>query len=464
MSPSRRDFLRQTGCALTAAAFASGLEHFGLIGALAQQAPATDYKALVCVFLNGGNDGNNLVVPLDAEYSAYSTVRSASGLAIPQASLLPVTPATGGRSFGLHPSMPDMQTLFNQQRLAIVANVGPLVEPITRAQYQSSPSKRPYQLFSHSDQVTQWMTSVSTGPAQTGWGGRTADSTAGLNGTTTFPMMTSIAGVNVFVAGLNSRPLAISDARTPLNQVLVLSMSGGTQAERDARRAVMDALRQLDNENQLVNASSDTMTSSLQISQTLSSNPTFAAADFPDTNLGYQLEQVAKIISLRDALGIKRQIFFCSIGGFDTHANQRGANGNTQDNLLTQVSQAIKAFYDKTVQLGVANSVTTFTLSDFGRTLQPAGAGAGVGSDHAWGNHHLVIGGAVRGGDMYGTFPTLALGGPNDTDTRGRWIPTTSVEQYAATLATWYGLSSADLSTVFPLINRFSPTTMTFMT
>ncbi|MGB8509787.1 MAG: DUF1501 domain-containing protein, partial [Pyrinomonadaceae bacterium] len=185
----------------------------------------------------------------------------------------------------------------------------------------------------------------------------------------------------------------------------------------------------------------------------------------PSTSLSRQLLQVARLIkaSIDPTAGInmKRQIFFCSLGGFDSHSSQRSAG--SQDGLLTQVSQAMNAFYNATVELGVANNVTTFTLSDFGRTFQPAGSGAGVGSDHGWGSHHLVMGGAVRGGDFYGRYPTLALGGPDDTDTRGRWIPSTAVEQYAATLSTWYGLSGSDLPAVFPLLNRFSPNNLGFM-
>lgn len=457
---SRRDFLRQTGCALGAAALLSGVEQFGMIDALAQSGGASDYKALVCVFLSGGNDGNNMIVPLDAEFSSYNTVRGPSGLAHTQASLLPISPISG-RQFGFHPNMPEMQSLFNQQKLAVVANVGPLVEPVTRAQYQSSPSKRPYQLFSHSDQVTQWMTSVSTGPAQTGWGGRTADSTNGLNGSATFPMMVTIAGINVFVTGISSRPLAISDARTPLNQVLTLSMSGSS-SDVTARRATFDQLRQLDNGASLIKAASDTTTSAVQTSIALSTDPGLQTA-FPNTTLGNQLKQVAKLIALRNSLNIKRQIFFCSLGGFDHHSNQRGAGGGTQDSLLAQVSQAMNAFYLATIELGIPSQVTTFTLADFGRTFQPAGSGAAVGSDHGWGNHHMVMGGSVRGGDFYGRFPTLALNGPDDTDSRGRWIPTTSVEQYAATLATWYGLSSSDLTTVFPFIGRFASSNMGFL-
>jgi uncharacterized protein (DUF1501 family) len=452
---------------------AAGIRDFGLVHALAQT--ATDYKALVCIFLSGGNDGNNTVVPIDDDgYTRYSNARAASGLALPRAgagSLLPINPSGGGQ-YGLHPSLVELQSLFAQQRLAVVSNVGPLVEPLTKSSYQSGAGRRPFQLFSHSDQVNQWLTSLASDNSQTGWGGRTADRVAPLNGAATFPQMISIAGVNLFVTGATTRPLAIADANTSLTNVLVLNNAvnaGGlsyTTAQNNARRAAFDAIRATDREPTLVRASGDVTTSALQTSVALSAGDSTITTVFPANNsLASQLLQVARLIKLRDALGMRRQIFFCSLGGFDTHNNQMQATQHPL--LLTRVSQAMKAFYDATVELGVADKVTTFTHSDFGRTLQPAGAGAGVGSDHAWGNHHFVLGGAVRGGAFYGQFPTLQLGGPDDTDSgsnpRGRWIPTTSVEQYAATLASWYGLAASDLPVVFPLIGRFATPTLNFM-
>lgn len=466
MATSRRNFLRQTGCLLGGAAIASTLEGFGLMSAYAQSDPG--YRALVCIFLNGGNDSNNMVVPLDAEYSAYQTVRGPSTLAHTQASLLPVNPASG-RQFGLHPNMPELQQLFNvDKKLAVVCNVGPLAEPLTRATYQNGTGKKPLQLFSHSDQVGLWQSSIADGVSQTGWGGRTADRIAYLNGAATFPQVISIAGISLFVTGNTARPLAVNDSRTSLSSVLPLNnAAGATTAETNARRASFDALRTYDLTPLLFKASSDLMTSTLQTSAALSSAPAQNFSNIPDTTLGYQLEQVARLIALRGALGIKRQIFFVSLGGFDTHSNQKVVvNGQPggQDGLLLQVSQAMKAFYDTTVTLGVQDYVTTFTLSDFGRTFQPAGSGTGVvGSDHGWGNHQLVMGGAVRGGDFYGRFPTLALNTGDDADSRGRWIPTTSVEQYAATLGTWYGLLSGDLPLVFPLIGRFPSSNLGFM-
>jgi len=467
MAPSRRDFLRNTVCALGGMALASSVESFGIVNALVPQA-ATDYKALVCIFMNGGNDGNNMFVSLD-QYAAYSAARAASTLAIPQASLLPVSPTNGG-SYGFNPSMPEMKARFDEGRLAVLCNNGPLVEPLTRTTYQNGSGKKPLQLFSHSDQVGLFQTAIANNVSQTGWGGRVADLTATLNGAASFPQNVSIAGINLFLTGIDTRQLAIGDSNTALNNVLPLTMTGST-SEVTARNASFNELRTLDNNFKLIKAASDTRSSALQTRAALASvNPALTTL-FPNTSLGRQLLQIARLIKAGNdpsaGINMKRQIFFAQIGGFDTHSNQHPATLGGQDSLLLQVSQAMNAFYNATVELGVQNNVTSFTLSDFGRTLQPAGSGNGVGSDHAWGNHHLIMGGAVLGGRLYGTYPTLALGGPDDTDggssPRGRWIPTTSVEQYAATLANWYGLSSSDLPAVFPLINRFATPNLGFM-
>ena len=472
MAINRRDFLRSGACAIGGMALASSIDTFSVVHALTPQA-ATDYKALVCVFLNGGNDGNNMFVSLD-QYNGpagslvegYSNVRNASGLGIAQASLLPVSPVSGG-SYGFHPNMPEMRDLFNQGKLAVLCNNGPLVEPLTRTTYQNGTGKKPLQLFSHSDQVGLFQTAISNTVSQTGWAGRLSDRVNGLNGSATFPSNVSIAGVNLLLTGVDTRQLAVADSGTSLANVLQLTMNG-TTAEQNARLATFNELRTLDNNFKLVKAASDTRSSSIQTDNALSSvNPTLATV-FPNTSLGRQLRQVALLIkACKDpsaGINMKRQIFFTQIGGFDTHS----AEIPNQANLLTQVSQALGAFFAATVELGIQNNVTAFTMSDFGRTFQPAGSGVNaVGTDHAWGNNQLIVGGAVLGHTLYGTYPLLRLGGPDDTDggsgPRGRWIPTTSVEQYAATLATWYGLSTADLPAVFPLIGRFSTPNLGFL-
>ena len=455
-------------------ALASSIDTFGVVQALTPAA-ASDYKALVCVFLNGGNDGNNMLVSLD-QYNGpagslvegYSNVRAASGLAIAQASLLPVSPVSGG-SYGFHPNMPEVRDLFNSGKLAVLCNNGPLVEPLTRTTYQNGTGKKPLQLFSHSDQVGLFQTAIANSVSQTGWGGRLADKTLGLNGPATFPSNVSIAGVNLLLTGVDTRQLAVADSNTSLANVLVLNNApGASVSDINSRLASFNELRALDNEFKLIKAASDTRSSSMQTDAALSSvNPTLATV-FPNTSIGRQLKQVALLIkACTDPLAginMKRQIFFTQIGGFDTHSAEIGGQGG----LLTQVSQAIGAFYAATVELGIQDNVVTFTMSDFGRTFQPAGTGvAQVGTDHAWGNHQLIVGGSVLGHTLYGNYPTLRLGGPDDTDggtgPRGRWIPTTSVEQYAATLALWYGLSNADLPAVFPLIGRFATPNLGFM-
>ncbi|HVF44232.1 MAG TPA: DUF1501 domain-containing protein [Pyrinomonadaceae bacterium] len=476
MKTTRRDFLRASGCAAAGAALASTVESFGLVDAYAQGQGG--YKALVCVFLNGGNDGNNMIVPLDQTgFGQYNSVRSPAGLALAQGSLLAVNPPSQGRQFGFHPNMPEMQSLFNQGKLAVVCNTGPLVEPLSRLTYQNGTGKKPLQLFSHSDQVGLWQTSVANAVSQTGWGGRIADRMASVNNPSTFSHSVSINGVNTFLTGATARQLSIADSSTALANILRLEMTGSTN-EVNARRAAFNQIRATDSGARLVKAAADARESALQISQQLALVPARSfGTSFPNpsTPLSRQLLQVARIIAERATFGMKRQIFFVQAFGFDSHTNQRGAGGGTQDTLLQQVSQALGAFHNLLKnELGnpaspffigsdVSQEVTAFTLSDFGRTLQPSGAGAGVGSDHGWGSHHLVLGGAVRGGEFYGAFPTLALGGPDDADNRGRWIPTTSVEQYAATLASWYGLPAGDFPAVFPLLDRFPTANLGFM-
>jgi uncharacterized protein (DUF1501 family) len=450
------------------AALATNMRHFGLVDAMAQQnadAPP-DYRALVCIFLNGGNDGNNTVVPNHtAGYAQYSAARAAQGLAIPQASLLPITPPSIGLNFGLHPNLTELKTLWDQQKLAIVTNAGPLVQPLTRAQYQAG-MPRPMQLFSHSDQSNQHRTAISATAATTGWGGRMADRTGALNPGAAIAMVTSVNGTSLFTAGNTTTPLVVAPAPTPLNQVFALNGFVTGNGEDNARRASMDLIRMMDADRTLVRAASDLTQQAVSVSTQLSSDPPLTVT-FPNTTLGNQLKQVAKLMKFHTQLNMSRQIFYVqSAAMFDTHTSQL----SRQAPLMVELSQAMKAFYDETVAQGIASQVTTFSLSDFSRTLNPTGTGSGAGSDHAWGNHVFVMGGAVRGGDFYGTpgpngtvFPTLVGGGPDDTDTRGRFIPTTSVEMFAATLASWYGVATADIPLVFPYINNFPTANLGFM-
>ena len=321
MSHSRRDFLRTTACALGSFALASSIENFGVVHALTPQA-ASDYKALVMVFLNGGNDGNQMFLDLN-QYNTYSTARNTAGLAIPQANYLPVSPVSGG-SFGFHPNMTEIQGLFNQGRAAVLCNAGPLVEPLTKVQYQGS-GKKPLQLFSHSDQVGLYSTAIANSVAQTGWGGRLADKTNSLNGSATFPSNVSIAGVNLYLTGVDTRQLAVADSNTSLANVLILSNApGATAAEANSRFAAFNQIRAFDNGFKLIKAASDLRSSAIATDAALSSvNPNLVTA-FPNTSLGRQLKQVALLIKaatdVNAGINMKRQIFFTQIGGFDTHS------------------------------------------------------------------------------------------------------------------------------------------------
>ncbi len=450
MKHSRRDLLRYGACGLLGrAAFISGFDRFSLISAMAAPAAVpVDYKALVCIFMFGGNDSNNTVISLD-NYTRYATSRGI--LALPQAQLLPISPKSGG-NYGLHPNLTGLQPLFQSKALAILCNVGTLTAPIQKADYRAG--THPYQLFSHSDQQAQWQTSISTSNSPSGWGGRMSDATQ--DAATGFPTICSIAGVSVFTVGARTQPIAIAAAPTPLNQTLRL-------VQPDGAISWIPTIDQSSTSPTLVSASANLTRFALNNSGLLSTNPTITTP-FPNTGLANQLLQVAKMISVSSSLGLRRQIFFCSIGGFDTHTVQL----STQMNLLQQLGDAMAAFYKATVDLGISSKVTTFTLSDFSRTFTPAGTVATtVGSDHAWGSHQFVMGDSVLGGDIYGAFPDLVVGGNRDTDTgtgaRGRWIPTTSVDEYASTLALWYGLSNSDLAIAFPNIGVFPTSNLGFM-
>jgi uncharacterized protein (DUF1501 family) len=459
MLKTRRDFLREIGCgALTATAIVTGARDLMVMNALAAASGPADYKALVCIFLFGGNDANNTVVPVDG-HAAYAAARGA--LTIPQAQLLPISVPSEGATFGLHPSLTRLQTLWQAGRLAVVTNVGPLAAPLTRTQYLTGAGPKPYQLFSHSDQQAEWQSAYATGRIPTGWGGRVADVVqASASG---FPTIASLAGLTLFSLGGKTSPVSLPPAPTALNKALALQRSGDA-TPGSAFHALLDqGLAQ--GASLLVQEAADVGLRLLANGQALTADPPIATT-FPNTSLGNQLKQAAKVMALRDALAIPRQVFFCSLGGFDTHSSQ-GVTTGAQPDLLDTVSDAMGAFYDATVELGLASQVTTFTLSDFSRTLKPAGSGGATGSDHAWGSHQFVMGGAVGGGNFYGDFPTLALNGPDDADSgagaRGRWIPTIAVDQYAATLALWFGVSPTDLPTVVPNIGRFSTPNLGFM-
>jgi uncharacterized protein (DUF1501 family) len=445
----RRSFLLHTGALAGSAAL-------GQLGILASRAAASDdYKALVCIFLVGGNDSNNMLVPIDATgYANYAKVRSV--LALPQAQLLPLQESGGVLRYGLHPALPGLQALWTAGNLAVVANVGTLVQPLTKAQYLSNSSKKPQTLFSHIDQQHEWQTSVSGSSSSTGWGGRLSDQFNALNAAASVPPMISTGGNNLFVTGAASQALVIPTSGS-------FGLSGFSSSSADAaRRSALVSLLGVDKEADLVGAAQDVMSNALASSATL--NPILAATNTTvstrftglTTNFSKQLLAIAKVIEARAALGAQRQVFLATLGSFDTHTDEI----NTQQTLLSQLDPALSAFHGAMADIGAAGNVTSFTLSDFSRTLQ---ANTGGGSDHAWGSHHMVLGGAVHGAKIYGTMPTLALAGPDDEGTEGRWIPTLAVDQYAATLATWFGVDSAALSSVLPNLAAFSPGNLGFI-
>ena len=451
---SRRAFLRRAA-ALSSAGLASRLDLINMIGSANAQA-ASDYKALVCVFMFGGNDGNNTVIPLDAAgYAQYAAARpTASGVQLAQGTLLPIQPVNTGTPFGLHPALTQVQALFRQNKAAVLANVGTLLAPTSQAQYAAG--QRPLSLYSHSDQQAQWQSAISSAAAGTGWGGRLADSVAAHNAGTGFPVITSLDGTVLFTTGTTSVPLTI-----PVTGTFALAGYNGTAAA-NARLAALQQLQAADLNNAFAAGANAIGRQALQLSATV--NPILANANSTiaplfaslNTNTSKQLLQVAKLIEARAMTGAKRQIFFVQLGSFDTHNDQL----NRQQNLFAELDPALKAFYDATVALGVGSQVTTFTLSEFGRTLQPASGG---GSDHAWGSHHFILGDAVKGGTLYGQYPQLVLAGPNDAEKEGRWIPTTAVDQYGATLAKWFGVAPAQLPAVFPNLGRFATSDLGFL-
>ena len=448
---TRRTFIRQAACAaLGTTGLISTIFDLRKINAAALPG---DYKALVCLFLYGGNDANNVLIPTDTtSYNSYAAARTE--LAVPLNSILPITVQAGGggHTFGFHPSMPELQNLFNQGKLTMVANVGTLVAPITRVEYMSGSVAVPPQLFSHQDQAVQWQTSVPDRPdTKTGWGGRTADLIHSLNGNAQVSMALSIAGTNTFEFGNQIIPYLISPDGS-------LGLRGfGSSANSQIRLQGFKRLLALPHSRLFEQAYADTMTRSIAQNEVLTTalaGIAPLATVFPTTDLGRQLNMVAKLIAARTNLNMRRQIFFCAVGGYDTHGDQ--IDSHTQ--LLIELSQAMSAFYNATVELGIDQSVTTFTASDFGRTFS---ANRG-GSDHGWGSHQFVMGGSVQGNRLYGTFPTLAIDGPDDTED-GRWIPTTSVDEFSATIAKWFGVANSDLPTVFPNIGRFAHPDLGFL-
>jgi uncharacterized protein (DUF1501 family) len=459
---SRRQFLRTASMASMAGLTVSPflLELNGM-AAMAQQTSPTDYRALVCVFLQGGNDGHGTVIATDTEsFSAFTTARSgAPGLAYPQTQLLPITLKTpqSGRTFALNPYLTGVQNLFNAGRAAIVANTGTLVAPTSKSQIQAGSVPLPASLYSHFDQTAAWQAITATGGSavHTGWGGATADLISSMNTDASFTCI-STAGLALFLSGQRSFQLNVTSAGPipiyGLKQPLFGQQAGSTAL---ANILTADETNLFAKEYEVVVNRSTAAQAALASAmlpagaEGVANPPQYldpATNKLVTNNLAISLQTVARIIGGRASLGVTRQIFYVELDGFDMHDNQAPQHAK----LLTQLGQALEYFDSIMTTAGLNNNVTTFTASDFGRTL----TANSDGTDHGWGSHHIVTGGAVSGGDMYGTYPVIGSNQANDMGA-GRLIPTTSVEQYAGTLARWFGLSDSQVREVFPNFANF---------
>ena len=475
-SIARRDFLRQSTCkALGITGVVNTLAHLRLTtAALAADAPLTgDYKALVVLFLFGGNDSNNMLVPTNQhpQRGTYETGRGI--LALPDDSLAKLNfPSASDQQFGLHPRMAAAQSIFNEGELAFVANVGTLAFPVTRQEYLSGSVPLPPQLFSHSDQQEQWQSSIPDRPFQSGWGGRAADLlNASYNASSEVSMSISLAGVNQLQVGTSGDVVqyavgtngAISLAGFGGNYGNAFDTAGNYRNSDTGRRLrTLDQVMRYTHEN-LMEENYNEVVRRARANEGIIGEAGAAAVasgvdfdaifDNAKTRLGDQLKQIARLIAGRDCLGNRRQIFFCSAGGYDTHQDQLNSHGN----LMEELGNALSAFNDAMKAAGTHDQVMTISHSDFTRTFTPNGDDPGSsGSDHGWGGHHFAMGGPVRGGQIYGTYPDLTVEGPDDTNgRRGRTIPTTSVEQFSAVPARWLGVESSALEAIFPNLRRF---------
>ena len=461
---SRRQFLRTASFASMAGVSASPfLMGLNSMAAMAQNNTSPDYKALVCVFLQGGNDGHGTVIATDPDsYSAFTQARSgAPGLAYALTDLLPITLQTpqSGRTFALNPYLTGVQNLFNAGRAAIVANTGTLVVPATKAQVNANSVPLPDSLFSHFDQTAAWQSVASNlgSGEHVGWGGAVADLIEGMNmNSNSMFTCISTAGIALFLSGQSSfqlnctpaGPIPISGLAQPL-----FGNSAGTSA--------LSSILSAEEANLFAKEYEVVIQRSIQAQATLASSMLPAGASgvpnptqfldpttkkLTDNPLASSLQTVARIIGGRAGLGVTRQIFYVQLGSFDTHNNQAQLHAT----LLTQLGEALEYFDGLMTSMGIGNQVTTFTASDFGRTL----TSNSNGTDHGWGSHHFVVGGAVQGQNMYGQYPVIGVNQANDLGA-GRLIPTTSVDQYAATLAKWFGLSDGQIRTVLPNFGNF---------
>lgn len=469
----RRDFIRNISCgAMGSTTLLSSLTSLGALNGLAKSvsnAPGEDYKALVCILFAGGMDTFNVLVPTgtvvggDNGFNEYRSVRDT--LAFANASnLLTINSSQctafknfncAYNSFGIHPGMTGVRDLYNSGKLSFISNIGTLVEPINNAsEYHNSLKKLPLGIYSHSDQIQQWQTSVPQSREALGVGGRMADILNAANSNNGISMNISLAGKNVFQRGSNITEYSISDNVDPNNVGLQSFPTwwGNSGLLNEMRTNAIDSLVAKTYANLLQKTYSTTAKNSMQsfeiFKEALKRVPTIQTS-FPNTSLARDLLAITKVMSVRQQLGAKRQVFFVTIGGWDMHDNLiNGLNG-----MLPMVSQAMKAFYDSTVELGIAENVTTFTISDFARTL----TSNGNGSDHAWGGNNMIMGGAVNGGRVFGAYPRMNASNTNPLNVsfRGNFIPAVSTDEMYAELALWYGVSPSDLCYVLPNLGNF---------
>ncbi|WP_395701621.1 DUF1501 domain-containing protein [Aquabacterium sp.] len=444
---ARRALLRRSallGLAGSAAPWALNLSLLG--DAAAATSGNTDYKALVCVFLYGGNDHGNTLVPVDAaHYASYAQIRGSLATAqsaLSATTLQPTTPLPDGLQLAFAPQWAPLKTLWDSSKLAVQLNVGPLIVPTTVAQYNAKSVPLPPKLMSHNDQQSIWQSDLAEG-STSGWGGRIGDLMLSGNGGSLFTC-TSVTGNAVFLSGHTAVQYQLSTSGAVAIKGLQRSLFGSSAAQAALRTLITGNNANLF-ADEYARVTQRSIDAEAQISAALAGLPDLSTA-FPGTSLGSQLKVVARMIAARASFGLSRQVFLVSLGGFDLHDNLLDNHGD----LLAQVADAMKAFYDATAELGVADKVTSFTASDFGRTL----SSNGDGSDHGWGSHHVIMGGAVKGKQFYGTAPAVAVNGPDDIG-QGRLVPTTSVDQLGATLAGWLGVSDSNLPLVMPNIGNF---------
>lgn len=454
---SRREFIHMSAGALASAAAINTVA--GLRSTLAAtSADVSGYKAMVCVYLSGGNSSFNWVVPTsNNKYAEYHKARSV--LALAQNSLLPLNgTAADGNTYGLHPNCPELRTLYNAGKAAVICNVGTLQQSTTATQARANSVALPPQLFSHADQTTQWMTSVVQSPERYGWAGRIADLYASQGLTPNLAFNINVGGANYWQEGRKTNPYVLGANGAP-----TLFVTGDANYRKGTRQATALAiLKQAQSDpNLLVKALAGIQQNAADKVDLV--NNAFAAVgdlstEFPamvgDSGLGAQLHEVARCIKARSAIGDARQMFYVQLGGFDTHNAELVTHGS----LMTILSKNLSAFYAAMGELGMQENVTMFTASDFGRTLAPNTDG----SDHAWGGHAMVLGGAVAGGRYYGTMPSLVIGGADDVSF-GRIVPTTATDQYTATLAAWFGVSATAMTTLLPNLPNFKTRNLGFM-